>query len=187
MERELIQRIRKGDREAFDRFCRSRYVSLISYARLFVPAVWAEDVVQDVLFAVWQRRGMLKEDPVQVQSYMIRSVYNRCLNYIKREGQRAGDASTSDARILELVSPYYSPDRNPVMADLFNAELHRIIEKAIDDLSPRCREVFRMSYLEDIPDKEIAARLGLSVRTVENQVYAALKLLRAKLSAEVGE
>ena len=182
MERELIIRIRKGDREAFDRYCRSRYVSLISYAQLFVPAVWAEDVVQDVLFGVWQHRGSLKEDPGQVRAYMIRSVYNRCLNYLKRERQRMGDVSTSDARILELVSPYYSPERNPVMADLFNAELGRIIDAAIDRLSPRCREVFRMSYLEDIPDKEIAARLGLSVRTVENQIYAALKQLRTDLA-----
>ena len=68
------------------------------------------------------------------------------------------------------------------MADLFNAELGRIIDAAIDRLSPRCREVFRMSYLEDIPDKEIAARLGISVRTVENQIYAALKQLRADLA-----
>ncbi len=182
MEKELIIRIRKGDREAFDRYCRTRYVSLISYARLFVPAAWAEDVVQDVLFAVWQRRGSLREDPSEVRSYMIRSVYNRCLNYLKRERQRAGAFSDSDARILELVSPFYSPDRNPVMADLFNAELVRIIDAAIDRLSPRCREVFRMSYLEDIPDKEIAARLGISVRTVENQIYTALKQLRADLA-----
>lgn len=185
MDKDLVIRIRKGDREAFDRFCRSRYVSLVSYACLFVPASWAEDVVQDVLFSVWQHRSSLKEDPSRVQSYMVRSVYNRCMNYLKRERLRSGGVSTHDERILELVSPYYSPDRNPVISKLFNEDLGRIIEAAVDRLSPRCREVFRMSYLEDIPDREIAARLGLSVRTVENQVYAALKQLRADLAGKV--
>ena len=187
MDKELVMRIREGDRDAFDRFCRSRYVSLISYARLFVPASWAEDVVQDVLFSVWQHRKSLRDDPSRVQSYMVRSVYNRCMNYLKRARLRAGGASTSDERILEMVSPYYSPDRNPVISKLFNEELGRIIESAVDRLSPRCREVFRMSYIEDVPEAEIAARLGVSVRTVENQVYAALKQLRAELAGTAGE
>ena len=187
MDRELIRMIREGNRGAFDRFCRSRYVSLISYARLFVPAVWAEDVVQDVLFGVWQHRSSLRDDPSRVQSYMVRSVYNRCMNYRKRERLRGNGDATLDERILELVAPFYSPDRNPVMANLFNDDLHRIIEAAVNRLSPRCREVFRMSYLEDIPDKEIAARLGLSLRTVENHVYSALKQLRADLSGTMAE
>ena len=79
----LVARIKDSDREAFDQLCRERYASLISYARLFLSGVnasWAEDVVQDVLFGVWQNRKSLREDDASVQAYLIRSVYNRCIN-----------------------------------------------------------------------------------------------------------
>ena len=65
MQKGLVTRIRYGDREAFNLLCRERYASLISYARLFLSGIngsWAEDVVQDVLFGVWQNRRTLKED-----------------------------------------------------------------------------------------------------------------------------
>ena len=87
MQKGLVTRIRYGDREAFNLLCRERYASLISYARLFLSGIngsWAEDVVQDVLFGVWQNRRTLKEDDGTLQSYLLRSVYNRCINYLKK-------------------------------------------------------------------------------------------------------
>ena len=56
-ELELVRLIRKGDRKAFDILCREYYAAFISYARMFLPADGAEDVVQDVLLNVWSRRG----------------------------------------------------------------------------------------------------------------------------------
>ena len=116
MQAGLITQIKSGDRIAFDMLCRERYASLISFARLFLSGVnqtWAEDVVQDVLFGVWQNRRRLREDESELQAYLLRAVYNR-----------------------------------------------------FDNLS----------------NKEISERLGISLSTVENHMYIALRQLRASLS-----
>ena len=86
---ELSDRIRKGDREAFDRLCRERYASLISYARIFLDVTSAEDVVQDVLFALWQKREGLREG-ADVQPWLISCVHNGCVNILeRRKGRRS--------------------------------------------------------------------------------------------------
>lgn len=177
-ESEYIAAIRRGDRDAFNEFCLDHYVALISYAHLFVRDSWAEDVVQDVLFSVWEHRKTLKDDG-SLSGYLIRSVYNRCQNYLKRVRVAS---SFYDECIAEIMSSYYSPDTNPVIISIFRRDLHNKLEAAISTLSPRVQEVFRMSYIDDVPNKEIARRLGLSLSTVENHMYSALKQLRLILS-----
>ncbi|MBQ1636375.1 MAG: RNA polymerase sigma-70 factor, partial [Bacteroidales bacterium] len=79
MQAGLITRIKASDRSAFDELCRERYVPLISYARLFLSGLdssWAEDVVQDVLFGVWQNRRRLRDNDAELHAYLLRSVYN---------------------------------------------------------------------------------------------------------------
>ena len=71
---------------------------------------------------------------------------------------------------------------DPVIASVFNADLRDIIAEAVGKLSPRCREVFTLSYLESLSNKEISERLGISLSTVENHMYIALKQLRMSLS-----
>ena len=66
---ELSDRIRKGDREAFDRLCRERYASLISYARIFLDVTSAEDVVQDVLFALLLFSRCRSVKPFSLQNF----------------------------------------------------------------------------------------------------------------------
>ena len=68
--------------------------------------------------------------------------------------------------------------------DCISAETVREINRAIESLPPKCREVFKLSYLEDLSNREISERLGISQSTVENHIYSALKQLRQKLSKE---
>jgi RNA polymerase sigma-70 factor (ECF subfamily) len=185
MQKGLVTRIRYGDREAFNLLCRERYASLISYARLFLSGIngsWAEDVVQDVLFGVWQNRRTLKEDDGTLQSYLLRAVYNRCINYLKKAKRANLYTSYFEERLISILGDCWSPDRNPVIRSVFDADLRNIISEAIENLSPRCREVFTLSYLENLSNKEISERLGISLSTVENHMYIALKQLRARLA-----
>ena len=185
MQAGLSALVRAGDRNAFDTLCRERYVSLISYARLFLSGVgrdWAEDVVQDVLFGVWQNRRRLKGTDDDLQAYLLRSVYNRCLNYLKRARRADLLCDEYEERMLALMGDCWSPDRNPVVRAVFNADLRDIIGEAVEKLSPRCREVFTLSYLENLSNKEISERLGISLSTVENHMYITLKQLRANLA-----
>ncbi|MFA6593512.1 MAG: RNA polymerase sigma-70 factor [Bacteroidales bacterium] len=181
-DRNLIEKVRLGDRKAFNAFCKERYPSLIAYARLFLTDYWADDVIQDVFFGVWQNRRSLTDDGSALQSYLISSVYHRCLNYIRKAKQAETHRTECEKRILSLVSQYYSPDSNPVIEKVFNADLRNVLDQAIEALPPRCREVFRMSYIDEMPNKQIAQKLGLSLSTVENHIYLALKELRLKLA-----
>lgn len=178
---DTIRRISQGDREAFNDLCRERYASMLSYARLFLKGDWAEDVIQDVLYGVWQNRANLDPES-NLQGYLIRSVYNRCMSYLGSKNRMRYSVDALEARIDALVSDYYSPDRNPSILGLYNADLRQRLEAAIEKLTPRCREVFTMSYIDHYSEKEIGERLGLSLSTVENHMYAALKQLRSSLS-----
>lgn len=185
MQAGLITLIRTGDRNAFDTLCRERYASLISFARLFLSGVnqsWAEDVVQDVLFGVWQNRRKLREDDTSLQAYLLRSVYNRCINYLKRARRINMFSSEYEERLLALAGDCWSPDRNPVIRSVFNADLRDIITEAVSKLSPRCKEVFTLSYIDNLSNKEISERLGISLSTVENHMYIALRNLRSSLA-----
>lgn len=77
---------------------------------------------------------------------------------------------------------YYNYENSEVMARLENMELKKEILSAINDLPDQSRKVFKMSYLYDMKNKEIADILGISLRTVEAHMYKALKILRVKLS-----
>ena len=185
MQAGLITRIKSSDRAAFDELCRERYVPLISYARLFLSGIdssWAEDVVQDVLFGVWQNRSRLRDNDSELQAYLLRSVYNRCVNYLKRARRLRMFNSEWEEKMLTVLGDCWSPDRNPVITSVFNSDLRDIISEAVGKLSPRCREVFTLSYLESLSNKEISERLGISVSTVENHMYLALKQLRISLA-----
>lgn len=178
----LINMISKGDRQAFDSLCRERYIPLLSYARLFLDKTAAEDVVQDVLMSVWQGRAGLKKNG-SLEAYLIKSVYNRSMNILNHGKTVQNYRSWYRQRIDSLLSNYLSPENNPVMLKIYNRELNMKLNKAISALPERCREVFVMRYLENMSEKEISARLGISVSTVENHIYTALQRLRASLSS----
>ena len=76
---------------------------------------------------------------------------------------------------------YYDPDSNPVDMNLENQELREKIDAAIDELPDKRRQIFKMSYLHGMSNKEIAQIMDISVRTVEAQLYKALKFLRHRL------
>ena len=178
----LINMISKGNREAFDSLCRESYISLLSYARLFLDKAAAEDVVQDVLMSVWQGRAGLKKNG-KLEAYLFKSVYNRSMNMLNRSKAVQNYSSWYRLRINSMLSNYLSPENNPVIEKIYKRELNMKLNKAISALPERCRRVFVMHYLENMSEKEISVKLGISVSTVENHIYTALQRLRASLSS----
>lgn len=182
--KDLSWKIMNGDRQAFDDLCRGEIPVMISYARSFLSEEWAEDVVQDVLYSLWNNRKTLNSN-VPLRSYLLRSVYNRSLNYLRRENLSKNFREWNDSRINLLGLEAADPDKNPVIRKLFDGDLRKKLTDAIDSLPTRSREVFILSYIEDVPNKEISARLGISLSTVENHMYSALKSLRSALSKDL--
>lgn len=179
----LVERIKQGDRAAFNELYTQHYPSLRSYARLLVDEKEAEDVVQDVFFTVWIHRDAL-DTSLSIRGYLLRAVYHTALNVIKRKGLQSAYETTHKEEIEEMGRRYYyDPEASEIVRRLYLRDLRADLQAAIDSLPPRCKEVFSLSYLHDLSGKEISRRLGISLSTVENHIYNALKLLREKLKS----
>lgn len=179
----LVERIKQGDRAAFNELYTQHYPSLRSYARLLVDEKEAEDVVQDVFFNIWSHRDAL-DTSLSIRGYLLRSVYHTALNILKRKGLHSTYESIHKEEIEEMGRRYYyDPESSDIVRRLYLYDLRAELRAAIDSLPPRCKEVFSLSYLYDLSGKEISRRLGISLSTVENHIYNALKLLREKLKS----
>ena len=84
--------------------------------------------------------------------------------------------------INQKRAEYYQPDNNEVIRRIEDRELRKEIFDAINELPDKCKEVFKLSYLHTMKNKDIAEVLGISLRTVEAHMYKALKHLRGRLN-----
>lgn len=127
----------------------------------------ARDVVQESFMAVWEKieEGEKISD---IKSYLYRTVYNNALSLLRKRIESAGEASEilADEPTEEMVD---------------TSERDAIIWSAIDSLPERCREVFLLSKRDGLSNAEIAEQLGVSVKTVENQMTKAFSRLRPAL------
>ena len=171
MERDVIDRFRSGDELAFGEIFETYYSALVRYAVTLVRDMdEAEDVVQGVFVRVWQGRERLEEG-VMLRSWLYKSVQNSCFNHLKHLKVR-GVHAVFVKREGEGVDQHDALEGN---------ELQGRIDAALLVLPEQCGKIFRMSRFEDLKYQEIADKLGLSIKTVENQMGKALRILREEL------
>lgn len=156
------------------------YPCLIFYATRLVGEEDAEDVVQDVFVELWRRQESI-EIGDQIQAFLYRAVYTRALNVLKHRNVKSGYCAAME-EINQRRAEFYQPDNNEVIRRIEDRELRKEIHDAINELPDKCKEVFKLSYLHDMKNKEIADALGVSLRTVEAHMYKALKFLRNRLN-----
>ena len=158
---------------------RKYYPCLIFYATRLVGEEDAEDVVQDVFVELWRRQESI-EIGDQIQAFLYRAVYTRALNVLKHRNVENGYCAAME-EINQRRVEFYQPDNNEIIRRIEDRELRKEIHDAINELPDKCKEVFKLSYLHDMKNKEIADVLGVSLRTVEAHMYKALKYLRSRL------
>ena len=170
---ELLARLRGGDEEAFDAIFRTWYAPLVRLADALVrDQAVAEEVVQDVMLELWRRREQLTPDG-SPQAYLFQATRNRALNHLRHlQVQRRAQPHVLDHMARESTAPVAAE------AD----EMDAAVRRAIDELTPRCREVFELSRVQGLRYAEIAATLGISVKAVEAQMTRALRTLRERLA-----
>lgn len=175
--REVMLAIAKGDKKAFEQLFRDWYVRLCVYAESIVrDRDLAEDLVQGIFCMLWEKRDRV-DVRESVKSYLYRSVYNSALNTIKHEKVKIA--------FLEFIRKHEKEEDNDIER-FFDSEDQNIVLKelnrAIETLPDQCREIFLLSRFAGKKSAEIASELDLSVRTVEAQLYRAMKRLREELS-----
>jgi RNA polymerase sigma-70 factor, ECF subfamily len=168
----LFDQVKCGDKKAFEIIFREYYSHLCAYANTFVKDIdSSQDLVQEFLFHIWEIKADLPEN-VPVKAYLFKSIHNRCLNLIKHQ-QIKGK--------YEEQTLYEGKDSFFEESSTENEELHDKIRQTIDKLPTERRKVFIMHRYEELKYKEIAEKLNISVKTVENQIGKALAFLRDEL------
>jgi RNA polymerase sigma-70 factor (ECF subfamily) len=172
-DRDLLSRIRQGDQGAFDTLFRAHYAPLVRHIEgMLRRRDVAEEVVQDVMLELWRRRETLVVDD-SLRAYLYRATRNRALNHLRHEA------------IVKRSEPELAPDvesRPGADSVLVDEEIGVAVRQAMRELPDRCREVFELSRMRGLKYSEIAAALGISVKTVEAQMGKALRLMREKLA-----
>ncbi len=151
----------------FDIFFRKMYLPLGMFAlRILDDAQSAEDIVEDAFIKAWQLIEEGKEI-ADFKAYMYRMVRNACISHIRNRKEMVG---------LEFV-----PEADEEAVD--TSERDARIWKAIDELPEKCREIFLLSKRDGLSNEEIADQLGISIKTVKNQMTKAFARLRETLSS----
>lgn len=169
----FFSRLKLGDEDAFDYLFNFYYPGLIVYANKFlVNNHLAEEIVQGVFLKLWQDRRYIEINS-SVKSYIFQSVRNKCLDILKHR-KIQDDYARKVMKEQELS--------NEVTWDTYvESELYLILIHAIERLPPECQKIFRYSRIRNLTNREIAEKLGISIKTVENQISKALKILRGAL------
>ena len=170
----IITLLKQGSEKVFETVFKDHFKSLHAYAHTFLKDdELAEEVVQNVFCRIWEKRDQLKPEG-SIKAYLYRSVHNESLNYLKHQKVKAS------------FQVYYADEMenasNQPSEKVMVNELERHIHKAINELPQQCRTIFQLSRFEHLKYQQIADEMGLSIKTIENQMGKALKLLRVKLA-----
>jgi RNA polymerase sigma-70 factor (family 1) len=170
---DLVVALRAGEEKVFEDVFRSFYPALCRYAESIVKDdAQAEDIVQQVFVTIWEKRMSISFQ-LSAKAYLYRAVHNRCLNYLEQ------------GKVRQLYRNESVGKEEPLSAAADaggeRRELQERISRAIEKLPEQCRLIFRLSRFDEMKYAEIAAHLNISVKTVENQMGKALRILREEL------
>ena len=172
-EGQLIQSLAKRDEASFEQVFKTHFKNLHAYAcSITKEETVAEEVVQNVFVKLWERSEALSISG-SVPAYLYRAVYNESLNYLKHQKVR----SAYGQHVVHTMKNETEHGGKKLQLK----ELEGRLAEAMNDLPEQCRTIFQLSRFEELRYREIADRLGLSIKTVENQMGKALKILRVKL------
>ena len=131
----------------------------------------AEDIVQEQFIYIWDKRERLGISS-SIRSYLFTAVKHRSINYLRKQFLRNSDFCTENFSENELIGTL--PDPANILE---NKELGEILDQALTNLPEKCRIIFTMKKIGELTNKEIALKLKISVKTVENQMTIAFKKL----------
>jgi RNA polymerase sigma-70 factor (ECF subfamily) len=171
----FASRIRTGDKIAFRHFYNLYSKKIYGFALSYLKSKSeAEEIIQTVFVKIWETRDDIR-DGTSLKSYLYKITVNHIYNYLKYKKVR----STAAADLLA------SDSDNSTLEKIYYNNLEENIHLIIEQLPEQRRVIFKLSRLEGLPHDEIAKRMQISVRTVESQIYKALKFLKKNLNEEL--
>lgn len=179
LSKDIIDRLNKKDEFAFDVMFRLYYPRLVYFAREYVSYEIARGAVQESFITFWEKNPVVLNE-YQLRSYLYTLVKNYCLMHLRHQKIKNNFINKTNEEHLQNQI-YQTVLEQLDTSEITFKEMELIIEKTLDSLSPRCREIFALSRNEGKKNREIATDLNISVKTVEAQITNALKIFRVAL------
>ena len=136
----------------------------------------ARDIIQDIFMKVWENRQNV-DFSMPLHSFLLKIAHNFCINHLQRVKKEQNYLHNTTMRLLEMELQY-----DHLFDQLVADSMAERIDEVVEQLPEQCRYIFRKSRYEGFNHKDIAQDLNISVRTVETQIYRALKILKKALN-----
>ncbi len=171
-ESRIIRLLKEGDRGAFSLLYKRYWQKVYGFCRLYLNSrERAEDVVQEVFIKLWEARELLREDD-SPEGFLFIVTRNLVFNQYRKEVN--GDYYKMT--VLSALESSYD-----IEEEIAARDLGRYIDRLIEELPEKRRQIFNLSRKAHKSHKEIALLLGISEKTVENQIREALRFLRKNM------
>ena len=169
----ILTRLKANDKDALKALFDAYYLPVCqSIHRIIREKQTVEDLAQDVFLKVWQKRAQLQVNS-SLKAYLCRMGINEAISFLRKHKNKEKE------EITEFNTPNLLAQN--VEQSYLQNELESKIKEAINSLPPKCRMVFQLSRYEELSYKEIAEKMEISVKTVENQMGKALRVLRERM------
>ncbi len=166
---QLLAEIRKDSQAAF-KVLFDRYYQKMCYAgyRTYADQHKAKDFAQEIFCDLWNKRKTVKITN-SLNAYLSRAMRNKAIDYIRSQRLNFDEGNAVKSMQIDVDPTSFS-------------ELQELIQATVNSLPERCKVVFNLSRTEGLSHKEIASKLGISTKTIENQITKALKALRTNIA-----
>jgi len=178
-EQQLLKRLKNDDEVAFKVLFNDFYSKLYYFVLEFIPLKdTAENIVQDTLVTLWNKRNELKDDS-NLTSYLFTVAKNNTLKSLRdKKYSRKLFSNTMDVGELDLNVETLSTVDTSACAFM---DIEQIIQETLASLPPQCRKVFELSRFQEMKNREIAEELNISIKTVEKHISKGIKTFKVAL------
>jgi RNA polymerase sigma-70 factor, ECF subfamily len=179
----LNKKLKQGNPDAFSTLFKEVQPRMSGYCRLFtIDNEQIEDIIQDCFVHLWDKRNNIDLQK-SIESYLFVILRNKCLKILKDRQILKNDIPFEDLSVNELQY-LYQLDFTEKKEKSLEERLIISLKEAIEELSPKRKEVFIKNKIEGIKQKDIAEEMGVSVKVIEKHIHQAKEELRKKLEKE---
>ncbi len=180
---QLFEEIQHNNVNAFELLYKKLFPRLKDFAnRIVRDEDIAKDVVQDVFVKIWEKKKEIK--PINIEAFIFRVLRNQCITHIKN--LKIVENVKVNLGNLTLAEELYRIDfikNEPYI--LVEKELQLEVEKVLNSLPEQCKNVFQLSRIEGLKNREIAERLGINIKNVERHITRALKTFKDRFGDKI--
>jgi RNA polymerase sigma-70 factor (family 1) len=176
-EKLLVSQLRNNEVKSFDILFEKYSTKLYRFSfSLLKNHEDSKEIVQETFFRVWDKRREI-DSSKSFKSYLFTISYHLIIDQLRLK--------LKDQEYRSFLKEYFKTEELQIISEPDYESLNRQIATIVEELPAKRKQIFTMSREQGLPHKEIAGQLNISVKTVENQINLALKLIKSRLGNDI--